>query len=79
MGLSTPSASLLMSLSRVMQLTQQKEACHLKGSRQVLKMGLCESNDIQQGQVQDWGNPRYLYRLVEEVIKSSPVEKDFGV
>ena len=26
-----------------------------------------------------WGNPRYLHRLGEEELKSSPVEKDLGV
>ncbi|KFU98276.1 hypothetical protein N339_07634, partial [Pterocles gutturalis] len=26
-----------------------------------------------------WGNPRYLYRLGEEFLESSPVEKDLGV
>ena len=26
-----------------------------------------------------WGNPRYAYRLREELIESSLVEKDLGV
>ena len=26
-----------------------------------------------------WDNPRYLYRLDKELLKSSPVEKDLGV
>ena len=26
-----------------------------------------------------WGNPRYLYKLGEEPLKSSPAEKDLGV
>jgi len=25
------------------------------------------------------GNPRYLYKLREDLLESSPVEKDFGV
>ena len=27
----------------------------------------------------DWSNPRYKYRLGEEFIESSPVEKELGV
>ena len=27
----------------------------------------------------DWGNPRYVYRLEEELIESSSMEKDFRV
>jgi len=27
----------------------------------------------------EWNNPRYAYSLVEELIESSPTEKDFGV
>ena len=26
-----------------------------------------------------WGNPRYLYKLREDLLESSPVEKDLGV
>ena len=26
-----------------------------------------------------WGNPRYTYRLEEELLASSPAEKDLGV
>ena len=26
-----------------------------------------------------WGDPRYLYKLGEEHLESSPVEKDLGV
>ena len=26
-----------------------------------------------------WGNPRYLYKLGEDLLESSPVEKDLGV
>ena len=27
----------------------------------------------------DWGNPRYLYKVGEDLLESSPVEKDLGV
>ena len=26
-----------------------------------------------------WGNPRYLYKLGDDLLESSPVEKDLGV
>ena len=26
-----------------------------------------------------WGNPRYLYKLGDDVLESSPAEKDLGV
>ena len=26
-----------------------------------------------------WGNPRYLYKLGEDLLESSPVEKDLGI
>ena len=26
-----------------------------------------------------WGNPKYLYKLGEDLLESSPVEKDLGV
>jgi len=42
------------------KLSHVVEACHLKGLRQAWKIGLCESNDVQQGQVQGWSKPRYV-------------------
>jgi len=26
-----------------------------------------------------WGNPRYLYKVGDDLLESSPVEKDLGV
>jgi len=46
-------------------------------------VGLRETHEVQQGQVQgpayESGQPRYQYRLGDEDIESSPAEKDLGV
>lgn len=36
----------------------------------------CFSNEAEQGQVRY--NPRYVYRLIEELTENSPVEKYLG-
>ncbi|GAB0204136.1 hypothetical protein GRJ2_002879200 [Grus japonensis] len=57
--------------------------CHPEGLGQAQEVGLCESHEVQQGQVQVLhmcqSNPQYQYRLGDEGIKSSPAEKDLGV
>lgn len=45
--------------------------------------GSCEPDEVQQSKAQGFalrpGNPRYVYRLREELLESSPTEKDVGV
>ncbi|KAK4824008.1 hypothetical protein QYF61_009222 [Mycteria americana] len=54
--------------------------CHPEGPGQAREVGLCEPHELQEGQVHlGQGSPRDPYRLGDEGIESSPVEKDLGV
>ena len=61
----------------------RRKGRHLEGPRQVQNVSPCEPSEVQQGQVQgvSFGSghsPAYI-GLGEELIDSSPAEKDFGV
>ncbi|KAK4817116.1 hypothetical protein QYF61_027979 [Mycteria americana] len=66
-----PASSLAASLATI---PSHQTVTQLPG--QAGEVGLCEHHEVQQGQVQGRGNPRFQYRLGDDVVESSPAEKD---
>jgi len=50
-----------------------------RGPGQAGEVGLCESHEVKQGEVQGQGNPHYQYRLGDEGLENSPAEKDLAL